>query len=58
MVLDARGGVGVNGAGVLTYANLRYGSAGWDVVRRVIEELALPYDPLPTDLGYGNQGRR
>lgn len=39
----------MNGAGILAYANLRHGSFDWDIVRRVIDELALPYDPLPAE---------
>jgi hypothetical protein len=39
----------MNGAGVLAYANLRYGSYDWIFVRQAIEALALPYDPLPAE---------
>jgi hypothetical protein len=39
----------MNGAGVLAYTNLIYGSYDWYSVRRVIDELALPYDPLPAE---------
>jgi len=39
----------MNGAGVLAYANLRYGSYDWVFVRQAIQELALPYNPLPAE---------
>jgi hypothetical protein len=39
----------MNAAGILTYANLRTGRVDQDSVRQVIDELELPYNPLPTE---------
>ena len=39
----------MNAAGILAYTNLRYGRVDWDFVHQVIDELKLPYDPLPIE---------
>jgi hypothetical protein len=39
----------MNVAGVMAAAYYRYGDFSWDAARRVIDESALPYDPLPTE---------
>jgi hypothetical protein len=39
----------MNAAGILAYANLRNGRVDSDSVRQVIDELELPYVPLPTE---------
>src|SRR5258708_39576630 len=39
----------MNVAGVMISAYRRYGDFSWDSARRVIEESALPFDPLPTE---------
>lgn len=39
----------MNVAGVMVCAYRTYGNFNWESLRRVIAELKLPYDPLPTE---------
>lgn len=39
----------MNVAGVIVSAYRRYGDFSWESARRVIDESALPYDPMPTE---------